>query len=143
MISDKKDLNTISDPFLVICRGNIEEVLHMLNSTEKLNINKIRHWSGFSMLHRAAQLGNTDICEILIKFGADVNMRSVRGWYTPLHLALANGYIETAIFLMNAGAKPWTKSKYKEDPFTYGMYYYIVIFNLRMILSYHNNLYDD
>lgn len=128
MITNKSK-TTVSDPFLIISKGNINEVINMLNSSEKLNINKIR-WSGFSMLHRAAQLGNTDICEILLKFGADINMRSCHGWYTPLHLALANGYIDTAVFLINNGAKPWIKSKYKEDPFVYGIF---IIYNIYIL----------
>lgn len=105
------------DPFLVIERGDLEEVLDLIKSGE--NVNRVR-WSGFSLLHRAAQLGQTDICQLLIDNGADVNIRSARGWYTPLHSALANGYVETGEYLLTRGAKPWAKSKYKEDPFDYG-----------------------
>lgn len=105
------------DPFLVLTRGNISEFISLLE--RGMNVNQVR-WSGFSLLHRAAQIGNTDICQLLINNGADVNMRSSKGWYTPLHVALANGYIETAACLIDNNANPWAKSKYKEDPYEYG-----------------------
>ena len=105
------------DPFQIIVRGDLGEVLKLIESG--VNVNQVR-WSGYSMLHRAAQMGYTDICQVLIMHGADVNMKSIRGWYTPLHCALAHGYGETAEFLLEKGAQPWAKSKYKEDPFDYG-----------------------
>ncbi len=61
------------------------------------------------------------MCEVLLDNGADINLRSIRGWYTPLHIALANGYTDTAFFLIERGAHAWTKSKYGEDPFDYGI----------------------
>jgi ankyrin repeat protein len=105
------------DPFMVVAANDIDAVVTMLNNGVKADHTR---WSGFSLLHRAAQEGNTDVCEVLIDRGADVNVRSSRGWYTPLHCALANGYVETAEFLLSRGAKPWIVSKYKEDPFDYG-----------------------
>lgn len=105
------------DPFQIIVRGDLNEIVELVNSGE--NVNRVR-WSGFSLLHRAAQLGFTDVCQILIDNGADLNMTSVKGWYTPLHCALANGFVETGEYLIRRGAKPWAKSKYKEDPFDYG-----------------------
>lgn len=108
------------DPFIAIVRGDVVEVKDMLLSLSRAQVNKVRSFSGFSMLHRAAQLGNTDVCELLIMHGAEVNARSTRGWLTPLHLALGNGYIETAMLLLDKHAKPWLKNKFKEDAFTYG-----------------------
>lgn len=108
---------TRPDPFQIIVRGDLQEVVNMVNSGE--NLNRIR-WSGFSLLHRAAQMGYTDVCQILIDNGADVNMTSVKGWFTPLHCALANGFVETGEYLIKRGAKPWVKDKYKDDPFDYG-----------------------
>lgn len=105
------------DPFLVISNGKVVEVLAMIEAG--INVNHTR-WSGFSLLHRAAQLGYTDICEVLITKGANVKMMSSRGWYTPLHLAMSNGFIETANYLVRQGANPWAKSKYGEDPCDYG-----------------------
>jgi len=39
-------------------------------------------------LHLAAMQGSTEMCALLIKYGADVNKRDGRGW-TPLHVACA------------------------------------------------------
>lgn len=108
---------TTLDPFQIMLTGSLEDVVLMLENG--INVNHTR-WSGFSLLHRAAQTGNTDICQILLDHGADVNLKSSRGWYTPLHCALSNGYIETAEYLISRGAKPWVLSKYKENPFDYG-----------------------
>jgi hypothetical protein len=110
----KKFTGTV-DPFYVVSEGNIQDVLDMLPGQK---INQTR-WSGFSMLHRAAQLGYTDICQILLEHGADVNMCSVRGWYTPLHMALGAGYLDTAHYLLKQGAKPWKKCKSGQDAFDY------------------------
>lgn len=105
--------------FRLVRDGNVKQLQELLQNNEDININCTR-WSGFSLLHRAAGLGMSEICELLILHGADVKMRSTRGWYTPLHIALANGYVDTAMVLVEHGANPWSKSKYKEDPFEYG-----------------------
>jgi hypothetical protein len=60
------------------------------------------------------------MCEFLVDNGMDMNMRTAQGWYTPLHLALGNGYMDTAQFFLLRGANPWLKNKYGEDPYKYG-----------------------
>jgi len=37
--------------------------------------------------------------------GAKINEKSVWGWYTPFHLALANGWEETAKWFVLNGAE--------------------------------------
>lgn len=101
------------DIFTVIKDGNLE-VLDRLMREKDFNVNLTR-WSGFSLLHRAATEGQTDVCDALLKHGARVNQRSVWGWHTPLHLALANGYEDTAKFLIEQGANLRAKNKDKED----------------------------
>lgn len=101
------------DVFNVVKEGNLA-VLDRMIQKENLNVNLTR-WSGFTLLHRAATEGQTDVCDMLIAAGARVNQRSVWGWYTPLHLALANGYEDTAKFLIESGANIRAKSKSKED----------------------------
>jgi ankyrin repeat protein len=51
------------------------------------NVNSMK-WSGWTLLHRAAELGRDDIINILIDYGADPNIYSTWGWQTPLHMAL-------------------------------------------------------
>ena len=83
------------DPFKAIKDSDIPLLANIMRQSS-FNINVTRYPSGWTLLHRAAEVGNTDICEILIEHGAKVNQRTTWGWYTPLALALSNGYIETA-----------------------------------------------
>jgi ankyrin repeat protein len=106
------------DPFLVIKRGDVKEIRQQLiNGTLNLHVTR---WSGLSLLHRAAEMGHNDLCALLVKEGIDVNIRSARGWHTPLHCALANGYIDTATCLIELGANPWRKNKAGDDAFRHG-----------------------
>jgi ankyrin repeat protein len=118
-INNPDRITRIGDPFLKIRKGNVEEIRNLLQAGS-INANASR-WSGFTLLHRAAEIGHTELCLLLIQEGqVDVNVRSTRGWYTPLHIALANGYIETGYALIKHGANPWMQSKYNENPFDYG-----------------------
>lgn len=60
---------------------------------------------GFTALHRAAASGATDLTELLLQAGAEVNARSPFG-ETPLHSAVATNYPATAALLLQAGADP-------------------------------------
>ncbi len=94
-----KNIELIIDPFKAVRIGDANLLRKLLVENESLT--KAR-WSGWSLLHRAAETGQTAICELLIvEFGADINARSVRGWHTPLHLSLANGHRETALLLVS------------------------------------------
>lgn len=108
-------VHIVHDPFKVVADGDLRTLCKMLEDTEApLNVNKSR-WSGFSLLHRAAVQGCTDICQVLIENGARINERTIWGWHTPLHLALANGWDETAKYLIIAGADIHAKNKDKEN----------------------------
>lgn len=78
---------------------------------DNCSINDTR-WSGWSLLHRAAEFGSEEACEFLLQAGADVNIRSTWGWHTPLHLALSNGRLETALILATYGASQRISNKY-------------------------------
>ena len=106
------------DPFMLIRRGDMAEIKEKIENKE-VNLNATR-WSGFTLLHRAAEIGHTELCDFLINAGIPPDIRSARGWLTPLHVALGNGYLETAELLIDRGANPWKKNKYREDPFDYG-----------------------
>lgn len=56
-----------------------------------------------SFLWAAAQQGNTQDCEALIKIGADINWRNPDG-DTPLLAACRRGHTETVAFLLQNGA---------------------------------------
>ena len=110
--------SNMPDPFLIIRRGDIDELRNLLQ-LGKINIHKTR-WSGLTLLHRAAEIGHTDLCEFLVENGLNINERCTRGWHTPLHCALANGYIDTAAKLIAMGADSWKKNKSGDDPFRHG-----------------------
>jgi ankyrin repeat protein len=95
----KKVYETKHDPFRAAHVGDVDLLRRLLDRDG--GINKTR-WSGWTLLHRAAESGQTEVCEVLLKdYGADVNARSTRGWHTPLHLSLANGFLETSLLLVS------------------------------------------
>ncbi len=97
-------IKVVHEPFKVVADGNVDLLIRLLNDEEKpLRVNTAR-WSGFTLLHRAASMGYSEVCEILLEAGAKLNERSIWGWHTPLHLALGNGWEECAKSLVTAGA---------------------------------------
>jgi ankyrin repeat protein len=110
----------MEDPFLLLRYGQLDQLKELI-SANKVSIQQTR-WSGFTLLHRAAEIGcDADILSFLVKCGISVNVRSAKGWYTPLHIALGNGYLETATALVELGADPWTKNKDDENSFDFGV----------------------
>jgi len=57
---------------------------------------------GHSLLHVAAAGGSTDICELLLKHGADLTAAAHDGGATPLILASARGCVDTVRLLLSA-----------------------------------------
>jgi len=85
-----KTIPTIKgDPFKAIKDGDIPLLANIMRQPS-FNINITRYPSGWTLLHRAAEIGQTDICEILIEHGAKINQRTTWGWFTPL--ALGNSF---------------------------------------------------
>ena len=54
-------------------------------------------------LHAAAYRGHTEVVELLIAYGANVNARDMRGWI-PLHAAVDQGHVKTCERLIAKGA---------------------------------------
>ena len=119
----KKDYTIHYDMFQVVRDGNIELLDRLLNEERKNTDSRYRkrytallhsctihsprlslaylRWTGWTLLHRAAETGQSDICRLLLQRGADVNARTTRGWHTPLHLSLSSGYLETSLLLVS------------------------------------------
>ena len=64
---------------------------------------------GFTALHLAARTRHFDALQLLLEFGADVNVRSRKGGPTALHLASSGGNIEAVTLLLEKKADPALK----------------------------------
>ncbi|TKY67701.1 ADP-ribosylation factor GTPase-activating protein AGD2 [Spatholobus suberectus] len=67
-----------------------------------------RCFRGWSLLHLACHSDNALMVELLLQFGADVNMRDYHG-RTPLHHCISSGKNQLAKFLLRRGARPSVK----------------------------------
>ena len=70
---------------------------------------------GNTLLSIAAQFGCYDICDLLIKEGADVNTQNKLG-NTPLHYSIAYNMANICDLLIESGAKETIKNKKRLTP---------------------------
>jgi len=80
--------------------GHAAIVQALLGSGASINLTAD---DGASALHWASCNGYIDIVNILLRAGADVNMRREEDGPTPLHMALSNGHESIALALIDAG----------------------------------------
>src|SRR5438128_2464400 len=88
---------------------NADDVRMALAQGENVNM-KIGTY-GDSALHYAARYGLTEIVNILVENGADVNAKTIHS-YTPLHGATFNGYIDVIKILLENGADVMAETVY-------------------------------
>ena len=81
--------------------NNKEAVLQLLNAGE--NVNAVNE-QGNSALHYAVALNNAEMAEILLRYGADMNISNAQGW-TPLKIVEKKKVEDVAAVLHNALAK--------------------------------------
>jgi ankyrin repeat protein len=81
--------------------GNLKEVKRQL--AWGVNVNKSNFFTRDTPLIEAAANGYLDVVKLLIKNGADVNLKG-EAWYGPLHAAAAKGHIEVVKILLENGA---------------------------------------
>ena len=74
--------------------------------------------TGWTPLMWAAYKGHTDVCELLISKGADVNAKSNDGW-TPLMYAALKGHKDVCELLISKGADVNAKDKDGGTPLMY------------------------
>ena len=75
-------------------------------------------WPGMTPLHYAADEGHTEVVELLIANGADVNAKDDSGW-TPLHRAVSKVHNKIAKLLIEEGADVNTVNKDGLAPLDY------------------------
>ena len=66
------------------------------------------HQMGMAMLHMASELGSTNLVQLLVLLGAEVNLKMDRkyGCWTPLMFAASNGHDTCCRLLLENGADP-------------------------------------
>jgi ankyrin repeat protein len=94
--------------------GSSESALHFFATEDRCDIVAWLLQNGASSngigddnspLHAAAQLGHRDVCQALIRGGADLDRRDSLG-ETALHKASSGGYLEIIRDLLDSGADP-------------------------------------
>lgn len=88
--------------FAAVVSGNTEAVRTELQNSD-IDVNEFDANSGSSPLCTAVFLGRTEIAELLVDAGADVNLPN-RDMAAPLHIAVFMGRSEEAALLLEAGA---------------------------------------
>ena len=90
------------------------------DASDVVNVNEPR-WSGWTPIHRAAEMGRIDMIQLLIEYGGKVDTKTIWGWHTPMHLTLGNGWKDCARFLLEVGAKPTLLNKAGQTPAKYAI----------------------
>jgi ankyrin repeat protein len=82
------------------------EMVKFLISDKRVNINSKNHWD-FTPLHFAARSGCLEVVKLLVENGANLEAKSSTYYNTntPLSLAIVNGYLNVANFLIEKRAK--------------------------------------
>jgi uncharacterized protein len=79
--------------------GNLAKVTALLKDHPELVSSENNANWGYTPLHMAAENGNKDMAELLMKNRADINARDRKGW-TALHVAARNGRKDVAELLL-------------------------------------------
>lgn len=110
--ADRDNLNLIS----YVLKGDYKQVAKLLDSGTDVNAGITE--TGFTPLMGAAQYGNYSVAELLVDYGADINLKDIEG-KTAIDYAKANGHIDVANFLQKTAntrnLEGYTYSKYSMD----------------------------
>ena len=82
--------------------NDVKEIAKLFKKKRRIDID-MKDEEGFSPLHRAAQMGNTEAVQVLLSHGANVNLTSKTNM-KPLYYAVQSGNFECASLLIENGA---------------------------------------
>ncbi|CAH8520026.1 unnamed protein product [Schistosoma mattheei] len=81
--------------------GDLQSIKENMNNLSGVNST---FKNGRTLIHYAADYGQKEICDYLIRNGADINVNDSFG-VTPLLAAIYEGHIDCVSLLLNNGAK--------------------------------------
>lgn len=93
----------------------------MLDNGGKESVNKLRNDNN-SALHLAVQANNVKALQLLLQYGAHVDIKNSQG-NTPLHIAAAKGYRQSALYLLQSGADSYAVNAKGNTPMDLARYY--------------------
>ncbi|XP_014209663.1 uncharacterized protein LOC106640224 [Copidosoma floridanum] len=102
------DKNGFSALHYGIRNGHKEAVMMLMN--KEMNVDENKAYSGYSLLHLAADKGQVDLVNYFLKLKANICAISERGT-TPLHLASLRGFLEIVKILITKGSNVNAKCK--------------------------------
>eukprot|EP00484_Ammonia_sp_Unknown_P007644 CAMPEP_0197073520 /NCGR_PEP_ID=MMETSP1384-20130603/210648_1 /TAXON_ID=29189 /ORGANISM="Ammonia sp." /LENGTH=829 /DNA_ID=CAMNT_0042512357 /DNA_START=151 /DNA_END=2637 /DNA_ORIENTATION=+ len=109
-----RDNNTDATALMTACYHGYHNIAQELLQTRKIAINE-QNYHGMTALHMAAQAGYDKICELLIKYGIDVDATTEDGT-TALFNAVEKGHIKVVEVLLESNAEANLSSRDNESP---------------------------
>jgi len=103
----------LSEWFIAAKQGDVSVLTRLLTSTSQ-NVEETT-FPRFTALHLAAQQGNTEACEYLLRNGALVNTQDHHG-RTALHKAVESGNKDLCVLLIDQGANLHARNEYGRSP---------------------------
>lgn len=82
---------------------NLSSELCDIITTHRIDVNSCTNAKGASPLHRAVEVGATNCVRVLLKNGADVNVKDTQG-RPALDMAMRTGHFECLVLLVESGA---------------------------------------
>ena len=71
---------------------------------------------GYTALHYASRAGHVDMCELLLREGASVNLQTNSSGSTPLHRAAYTGHLPVVKLLLQYNADPHARDADNKTP---------------------------
>lgn len=106
--------NHMSELVQAIIKGDVEKVRSHLTSANKNALDA----AGLAPIHYAVLAGETEMIDLLLENGVDVNLCSREG-DTPLHMAALQKSVSGINKLIEKGAKPDSQNIYGQTPLHY------------------------